>query len=577
MVEAIEDSVLSLEEKRSLVTSSPLSPYSLVSPKPFTNYSPITVNDTQFKIYCLTQEILESETTYYNSLEILLKYYIFPLNSFSTCETSTATPLKVMNSVIEDMLKLHRPLYLFYSQKNLNLTTIDSILEEIMGKIMVIVRSSYLYTEYSNIYEDVLEISKDPRSVEITTFNTLLVCLNRYLEATQPETKRHDLSFISLIQKPISRFGKYRLFIETLLKLVRSHKLEPVVLNTLNLVKEKLEIINNETIYAKEEERTKRIGIICGIQSVSYFGKPLLIGSLMGFWIEKDKIRCSTLAAVLFKSYLILSGLSFSSWFGKVKFVIPLAQCKLIENILDSTGGIFCWFPQSFKMIYEIGKCQYEIVIANITESEYSTWLSTLQTLVNFVNGPYTMDFSNLNDNCESVACVPKNTSPYNIWPEAGNAIYQKSCYYNQPMTVSICNSIFQQNTAGPNQKYYDLYKEMSRSERVRAERRIGNLWSPELPQIMFLPKIRHKSLTSFRFSPSWKTAIEEDSIKKTIMFRRSESTPNIKLFEQLCEEEPEASEFVVTVKTHISGVSRGSSIKSALAGLVKTHSKNTN
>lgn len=476
------------------------SPVSLFSPKPQTTYSPnIEYNVKYIELKNLLEEIIQSESTYCSLLDIFLRYYIFPMSQSPNTKYTMAVPFQQISYTINELLKLHQPL----ASMNSNIGQ-STLLKEILSKLTDIADHHYLYVEYCCIYEDVVQLSNELNQPNVFNFKALLESLNHYLEATQPLGKRQDLSFLSLVQKPIARLGKYRLFLESLAK--QSLKgnemiIQDQIVAILTLFKHKLEIINSETKNG-ETSLDKLLSKSLGIEKLNishyFFGKPLLVGLFLCVWMEEETINSSQLAVFLFKSHLICSTVHLLQSHLSAVYVLPLTQCVLQTNNSDYSGGLFSDYEFSFKILFEKSKSHYELLAANISQPEYDVWVSTLQVLINFVNGPCKMDYKS--EDSHLIMVFPEAQIPYDIFLEVTDIKIRRKCYYKRTILVAIQN--FEQPKDDATNCNFEV--NLSKRSRVKVQKRLVYLWSSQLPRIIHDPLIiRSKSSKEITKSPS--------------------------------------------------------------------------
>lgn len=547
-----------------------------LSPVPQIEYSAgVIITGEDLKIKHLIQELINTEISYYELLDLTLKYYVFPLFNFSNTRFGSGVPLKLLASIIEDMLQLHGPLYNIPAHYKI-IDSVNEMIEIICDSLISIVKRYYVYVQYCDVFQEILDILNEPNQKD-ESFKSILRSLNRYLEATQPISKSHDLSFISLIQKPITRFGKYRLFLEALLRNLKfNNSLYKIVEETLELTMKSLQIINKETVRL-QANKTPKLEIILNPTLInvplSFFGKHHLVGSLLTIWMEDQSLRNSQVSAVLFKSHLILS--QHGHFRKDYKFIIPLSQCVIISDEKESEGGLYTTYPYSFKLIIQFNHCHYELLIVCISSQEYKIWLQHLQTLILFVNGPCNMKFKDDDTESNPGSCLPEKISPCNLSLSVDDNFLRKICYFQRPINIEIKNVIYPlklSRSESSNVLYNDrpgkLKIRISKSERIRLERRIGDTWSIELPKVH-----NHSPPQSIRRVIAW--ADDNDSnIKETSPFHGTSLTAEIQYEAEV--------ETMYTAYTHLtrsqsldlrSGISN---TKSSLKKFVRSLSRNS-
>ncbi|CAH6719827.1 hypothetical protein CLIB1444_02S17392 [[Candida] jaroonii] len=486
-----------------------------ISPHLKESYSPSTptINQKGFKNYKLVEELYSSEKSYINSLHLLQKYYLSPL--LDSTRSACGVPLYIMSENVDSIIIDHER---FCGMLGKQLDTYDSGDVDYMNRkigelVQILVENHYRYIEYCDVYEDVLSLSKlheDDTGVNNTWTNGW----NHYLEATQPPARKLDLSFMSLVQKPTARYGKYRLFLEALLQSTFKdfNCVDENLTTALIKVKSKLELIDfDASVLKKIDEADLLVDLIdfngCGFAR-QFFGKSILIGSLVVAWIEIDRLKAITVAVILFKSHLVLCDVTRGNKKYPIIFIIPLSKSMLVEDNKDSDGGIFSSYPYGLKILFEIGKAQYEILLAAISKQEFQIWKDTLKTLINVVNGPYKLDFSMNEMGMNLIHRKPLRISPFNV-SLVGMKKSSNDCYFQRPISIKIYNSIYNATNQNLIAEYWNINQpqdfdeslELTRYDRIKAEKKVSLIWSQEIPRIMYEknPRIsRHISLLHF-------------------------------------------------------------------------------
>lgn len=481
------------------------SPLDLQSPIPKLSYSLVEKDDTYtFRQVKLMEEMFESEETYVSSLKLLLNFYTTPMIYHS--QATLGVTLTWINGLVSEMVRVHSLLVerLYQDLIVIDPQNIGPSIDSICNRIQEAISHYYLYHEYCNIFEDIFLLSQYLSTLDSSKLR--LGGWSHYLEATQPLTQRLDLSFNSLIQRPTARYGKYRLLLESMGKNSETKQEGIVVKQTLSMVKQKLELINTKTITQDSYFLEKLIDFDTVKLKCKFFGASLLIGSLQVMWIEKDHLTTQTMGILLFKSHLILCEYRRNRPFT-IKFMIPLAYSKLSMSFDDIDGGLCSKYPYAFKIIFEIGLSQYEVMFAAISRIEYEGWRSNLEVLINVVNGPCAMDYSNKDDGLSIVNRVTLKINPYDISLTSLDPQKRSACYFKRLILVRIYNEAYRNDNEYlaeyfnlDNNKYYDHTVYLSRHDKVKIEKRMAPVISKELPRMEKKkpPLTRHMSLINF-------------------------------------------------------------------------------
>ncbi|KAH3678252.1 hypothetical protein WICPIJ_008887 [Wickerhamomyces pijperi] len=273
-----------------------------------------------------------------------------------------------------------------------------ALVGELMSKKLIGV---YIYQEYSSIHDSVLKlINSKEDDPEIG--KTLTRGYQHFLEASQGSNGKMDLSLGSLIQRPIGRLGRYKLFLETLVKLTPADEDEASHLKlqaSLASIDYSIKEVNRYGAQEKIRANTlyKNLNFESGAKlnfPVEYLGMPLLLGSLHVSWAAdtENHITTELLGAFLFKTHLILATVNKSTNF-EVRFLVPLSVSKLVESF-DTSGGIFTDHENSFKLRFETNFTIVELLLTQANSLENAVWKDKLDILINHVNGPYPLDYS---------------------------------------------------------------------------------------------------------------------------------------------------------------------------------------
>lgn len=488
-----------------------------ISPIPVLAYSPSDkIGDAQkFKLQKVLQELLDSEENYIVSLTLLLNYYIDPLVNDES--NKCGLPLVIMKRLLLTLIEDHTKMLQYFRLSLLppqDIICENPIIESSVAfakKIFEVGLNVPIYGEYCNIYEDVLKLVKESNNVNTNQkkeFNLAWVKgWKNYLEATQPVSKRLDLSFLSLVQKPISRVAKYGLIVESLLKYSYSNS---GIYLYYNLIKLNLQELNENSRLFKENDPGLKInnflnfeGLCLGVElSLEFFGKCLMIGSWKVAWIEIENVKSSTFGVFLYKSYLVLSDISTRKIKKhEIRFIIPLSICNLFKNPKDCGGGLYSKHSYTQKLIFEHRYSQYEILIMSITKSEHEVWLDYLDTLINHVNGPYALGNTDISEDYQCLILYPENMVPYDIsLLKISNYKNVKDyCYFQTPIFVNVIiefptfNETLEngyvlieedKNFIYPQTSSQTITITINKIERVNAEINLAAIWSKELPLI---------------------------------------------------------------------------------------------
>mmetsp|Transcript_5322 Transcript_5322/g.6076 ORF Transcript_5322/g.6076 Transcript_5322/m.6076 type:complete len:792 (-) Transcript_5322:523-2898(-) len=538
LIRLLEDSDYSRNEQ---VLSPQESTYALttsdyISPIPALTFSPQDKsNATQkYKLQKALEELIESEEHYVVSLTLLLNYYLEPLVSDNIYKCGL--PLIIITNLVSVLIESHTNmlqqlrLLCQYPRSHGSESSIVHVATEVAKSIFDIGINVPIYEEYCNVYESVLKIMKDSKHMNSKykkeSNQTWVKGWKNYLEATQPISKRMDLSFISLVQKPISRVAKYGLIIESLSKYSGTNN---SISMYCNLVKSKLNDLNDNSRGFIMNDKSIKIndllnfeGTSLGIQlTLEFFGKCLMIGSLTIVWIENDNEKSGTMGVFLYKSHLIMSDISTrKNVKNEIKFIIPLSVCNLFSDPKECDGGLYSKYPYTMKILFEHQYCQYEILIISINKKEQDIWGDYLDTLINHVNGPFKLGYTST-DGAKLMILYPKSIIPYDVslLKVSTYRKFKDYCYFKTPISLNVMiefpiSQETKQNkyvlTEEGNQSmfYPQTYSHtilivITKIERATAEINLSSIWSKELPLIF--PNFQaNKNKPTIKKSSSW-------------------------------------------------------------------------
>ncbi|KAK6202729.1 Dbl homology domain-containing protein [Scheffersomyces amazonensis] len=435
-----------------------------VSPYPQISFTPISkeISNSNFKARKVLDELVDSEEFYLHCLKILIIYYFDPYLSNNKYEAPV--PLKLMNAFIEELIHIHSRILNQIRNHGSDFNNHDPnlsqpILLQIASEITNTQYAIYIYHEYCNIYEDVLQLIEN--SLPIEKFNITRKKTNptwniewlkgweTYLEASQSKAKHLDLSFASLIQRPTSRVGKYKLLLESLNKCQKTNSKIDSLNEYIKKVDDNLNWINDKCQEFKDNDNSIYLNKLIDFQSISYdgqlssefFGKAFLVGYVLGNWVELEDIKKESFTAILYKSHLVLASLGRYSLIrnaekSRIQFIIPLSKCQFIKDLKDSDGGLYYKNLYSSKIIFEERYCHYEILLTFSNLHEFDVWSNYLDSHINYINGPYAMDFSTTYN--LSLCKFPNSIIPYNVSIDHTSSKLTKPCYFKQTMIIII-------------------------------------------------------------------------------------------------------------------------------------------
>ncbi|RLV93353.1 hypothetical protein JA1_002531 [Spathaspora sp. JA1] len=431
---------------------SPQSTIDMRSPRPTISFSPCDQPMTlaKKKLSMTLAELVQSEYSYLASLKQLRDAF------FDNCVDSVepSYSLKIVKYCLLHLIEIHSLLIedltkLFPSDRNLY--QIAELFAQTVCKSAI---SKFWYEEYIKQYEGFIKIAKssnnsvsDDKEISIKW----ATAWQKYLEKAQSSKKHLDYSIESLSQGPTSRISKYKLLIQSIHKHCQENiETSEQIKKCLDKIHVQLVQINDGSwnLHEQQCKFNEQVESIVNFNdipfehelSIEFFGNPLLIGSITIIWIvDNEKGKIATYPTILFKSHLIICDNVKSRRYPykhNIKFVIPLSKCQLVTD-LKNYGGIFCKYPYVLKLLFEDYDCQYEFGLIFLTELEFSIWGNLLDTLVNHVNGPCTMNFKQ--DQIKYVCKFPQEICCFDVDLESQNFEKNcKRCYFKHSINLVI-------------------------------------------------------------------------------------------------------------------------------------------
>jgi hypothetical protein len=388
--------------------------------------------------------------------------------------------------------------------------------------------SVYIYQEYNSIHDLVLKLM-DSKEDDPDIGKTLTRSYQTFLEASQDGIDRMDLSFVSLISKPIARIPKYKLFLESLSKLTPLDEDEDchrLIQDSIVQVDYSIKEVNRYGL----QEKTKAQLLFENLSfppnllkfPVEYLGLPLLIGALHITWIGRDRqILNHLFGSFLFKTHIILATITKGNKY-EVKFLIPLAVSRAVDSN-DFNGGIYSSYENSFKLAFENDYKLFELLVICHDEFETSIWREKLEILTNVVNGPYKFDYSSSKFNEEqgtsSSTIIPPSIQSCDAKLDKMASTFRRylhhdtvfsNCYFRELIFLKVEDD----HTVRFKSENIVVIREV---ERCKIESQLEDLWSDELISNGLLDR-RKKSTRRHRF----KSTDNSGSLRVSLMRKTS-------------------------------------------------------
>lgn len=493
----------------------------------------------------IIEEIVDTEESYISSLYMLSDVYLKSI----ILKGNDGIPIKQLNQYVNNLVKCHfdflielKQLINFQSSAS---TALPPNSPQTAGRVADLISkraiNKFFYEQFFTLHDLVFKLINSKES-DPELGLSLTKGFQTVLEAAS-SSNGMDLSLNSLMCKPIARISKYKLFLETLLK--STPKIDDNIANDIiqkSIIKIDNQISEINRFGLQEKLKANVLFNSLKFQSqiklnfpVEYLGMPILLGSLFGVYINgKDRTAVNEVyGCFLFKTHLILTNVSKYNKFD-VKFLIPLSICQIYstDSNLDvdlNDGGIYTRFKNSFKLKFENNFKLFEILLISIDKFEYDIWFEKLNLLINFINGPYKLDYSiskinkdfNLNFNISIIK--PNLMQCFDIKLSNNSILLSKevlkACYFNEIIPIRIAinyeDGMDSYNSLkGSEQDGTDFNIDGERVilinevERSRIEYLLQSLWSDELLSKNLLvrreqsvSKSKSKRSSSFRFT----------------------------------------------------------------------------
>ncbi|SCU82133.1 LANO_0B05204g1_1 [Lachancea nothofagi CBS 11611] len=421
---------------------------------------PISVAAEHYKRQRLIEEIVESEIEYVQMLKILQNCFldVLTINDYIPMEALNKVVTKILpqhesfsaalNSLVEGSVKrFDESTELNWS--DLSLTSWDHLdLCENVGRLLAnqaLQKDEYRsyvqsYNQVSHLLTRMGQESQD-RLLFAILFRIEL-CLPKYYSRTSQQGYKRDFSFRAMIQMPINRIAKYRLFLESLVYLTENpsitdvrrldhtecDKLTQNIKDYLHDIFEFLQQINEAHVESSKDSALTLIQSRLAFDlpeeriPIEAMGPCYSKGCLAVAWPSAEetsytigsyrrtryfnnfyktkrslKIESDQLGVFLFKSYLVLAEIpsyrektSINEW--PIKFALRLSNCRLIDDMNSQMGsktediGMFSNYDNTIKIQFDYDFKLWEILLFCRDAEEFHNWRKELDLFINNVH-----------------------------------------------------------------------------------------------------------------------------------------------------------------------------------------------
>ncbi|SCU83643.1 LAMI_0C04016g1_1 [Lachancea mirantina] len=421
---------------------------------------PISVVADHYKRQRLIEEIRDSEIEYVEMLKILQTCFlqVLSLNDY--------VPIKLLNSVVTRILSRHAQFshdldellknrvrrfdefrQIHWSDQFLHCWDQLDLCHEVALLLTSDVIHVKQYRAYFSYYYQISELLSrmSEEGQDGLLFAILLrieLCLPKYYAHNSPQGYKRDFSFRAMIQLPMSRVSKYRLFLESMAALTAncsvidkesfgkdlSSEFSSHIQLALETMYRTLSQINEPAINESVDDTLAVIQrrLVFPVPdehlSIEALGSCFLRGCLAVAWMEAEgsnysfssyrksrylnsfyrtkrslQLAGGQFGVFLFKSYLIFASIplptdddtaSDSQW--AIKFAVRLADCRLLDtSATDCDAGLCTNYEFSLKLQFEYDFKLWEMLIVARNEAEHVAWRRELRLFIDVINGPH--------------------------------------------------------------------------------------------------------------------------------------------------------------------------------------------
>lgn len=336
----------------------------LGSPEAFLSFSPPegSAKERSIRLNHALRELVQSEEIFCKNLYLLDKYYIEPLLLRCTALTLECTPLLNSKTIITGVWAHHWKFFKSIS-RNPTVKNCANLIEALLG--------SSCYAQHEINARLLLGLIER----QISPFNSGFVReIQRFLEQNQPKDRNMDLSILLLLQKPLARVGKYKIFLHMFKKLSADIKDFDKV--TENINKKLLDI---EAEIGKNRMREEELENVEALSNARAHGLDLKFYGLILKKFKSPLIRIKAAQNVVWESRVCRISLferhllAFDHSTRSLVFILPYRSCELgkQENQNSEDGIVVIAFGSI--------KWSFDIEVSLRTETERKSLYETIQ------------------------------------------------------------------------------------------------------------------------------------------------------------------------------------------------------
>ena len=433
-------------------TTSTTSVTDVVSPQPGISFSPqdserITVQKT---LLCSIEEIRTTESQYLSDLKTLNNDYFQKL--IEDVKIEVPVPIRIVHNILTKLIEYHdRMTRSFAKITHLNIFKMCILYCQIISEYGINV---FLYKWFCSqiISHDFSQFTKLPtlhapgKKILIPTVDSWFKGWQNFFECQQSPRNKKDFSLMSLLQRPIDRITKYRLFMESILKnFVRLGYDTSEIEKSIEIVRHQLNRINENLDNGFSQQSLTVLVNFDELKFQNYqlgcqfFGIPYFIGTCWIIYVENKIPKSQNVPIILFKSHILLLEYRHSNQQKySIKFVIPITKCHLDSESQTSTHGLHTLYPYCLKLQFQIHSSKYEVLLCWVVKSDYDAWMDEMTVMIDFVNGENDSNSASV-DMVEYLYKLPPKISPFDVLTSSPDFLTQKqNCYFNDCFMIKV-------------------------------------------------------------------------------------------------------------------------------------------
>lgn len=392
------------------------------SPIPNLSFSPSdkTSRRELQRLHFLMEELVVTEENYVTNLKVLGGYY---LDTFKIQQYCQPCPIVELQGVVRNLIISHSLL-----AKQLRYYFINTISngEQRIVKMANLVCYYGIETVWYSKYIELFYYIRDLILVNNLWFKSW----ESYLRLIQH--KHTDLTFTSLMQKPLARIARYKLYIAAFIE--HSTGKEQHLKFAYERCSNLLQIVNNISVSGAGHSWTRSINEMCSYLKIlcnfkvilQFFGNCVLFDSAQVIWKSAKRIENRVYGLFLYKQTLILcepnSRLSRKM---KVRFIIRLQNARFYKSLKDTSGGIYTNYEYSSKLEFADDTHRYEILLVAANLQQHENWCRKFADLDQL-------------EHSSTLFLVPREIAPVDMTLAGLKGSLTSSCYFQHLIIVNI-------------------------------------------------------------------------------------------------------------------------------------------